>query len=624
MALLRFNSLPSTLRIVVSGGRAGGKRVRGSLRTKVRGVTDGEVVHVNPVTTVSARLAHPEDGRSLRHVRDLTERTLGIRRILDYHDLYATDQWFEGDRFRRWTMEQGSVGAGARALVQLIERPGFDRRRFRPGDGGNPKARVAALAAPSGGATAANVINGLLDAAGGAAALTGPEGFALASALVVFKQLISLGLEDSGNKTGGDDQLSAQLRALSAQITQLENHLDGELLKLRIGPISDLGTRIQATQNNFLSMLKFAKVVENKTLPDDKRDEARTDLATATSDFLRAAQLLKDEQAAATLNSALTDEQSGGTLKEPVKGPALIPAVRQQIGKQHFFTRESSQDIRGFFKYYEWVQTQLATVLTEFYMLGGGCALTSNDCRPARGVAEERIKEIQGNIARQKATLPPKDLDPRVVIDRTTRRMWLLEPTYRRNPEILDRGIVLEEGGTGLYGPSRYRLAKNDYYFPALDNELGWTGYSAGWRIPTAGDYQELFAGPGPEGGPLARLDSLGVRFNGKALKGGSPLWLAGDFYANRNAGALAGPARVEAVVYKLLSNGTLDRQRFTLGTSCTFEQPPGFQVWTPSCTWTRGADAFILWYRGPMTDAQGGVYWCNPARARSWDPAKC
>jgi hypothetical protein len=47
-AQLQFDSLPFALRIVVSGGRAGGERVDGSLTTKVRDVTDGEIIHVNP------------------------------------------------------------------------------------------------------------------------------------------------------------------------------------------------------------------------------------------------------------------------------------------------------------------------------------------------------------------------------------------------------------------------------------------------------------------------------------------------------------------------------------------------------------------------------------------------
>jgi hypothetical protein len=369
MALLRFTSLPSALRIVVSGGRAGGEPVQGSLRTKVRGVTDGDVVHVNPVTTVSHGLAHSEDGPGLRAARKLTERTLGIRPILDDHELYATDQWFEGDVFRRWAMEQGSVGAGARTLVQLIEQPGFDRRRFRPEDGGNPKGK--ARAAASGKAIAANVINGLLDAVGSAAAVTGPLGFVLGGALVVFKQLISLGLEDSGDKKDGDDQLSAQLRGLSAQVAQLQARIDTQFFQLQAKSTRERVTNIQATQDKYLDMLMWAGVVEDTKQTPEKRAAARTSLDNSTLQFLRGAQDLQNEER--QLNQALTDEQTG-TIKNPVGGPALIPAVRALVGNERFFTNESSEKIRGFFRYYEWAQTNLATVRTEFYLLGGECA----------------------------------------------------------------------------------------------------------------------------------------------------------------------------------------------------------------------------------------------------------
>ncbi len=138
-ALLRFRSLPSRLRVVVTGGRAGGRPVRGSLKTKLRGVTDGELVHVSPVNTVADVWAHAEEGRSHRRARNVVERTLGIKRLLDDYDLNATDRWFDGDSFQRWTLERGSVGAGARALVRRIDRPGFNRRVFRPRDGRSPQ-----------------------------------------------------------------------------------------------------------------------------------------------------------------------------------------------------------------------------------------------------------------------------------------------------------------------------------------------------------------------------------------------------------------------------------------------------------------------------------------------------
>ncbi len=142
---LQFRELPRDFTIEVTGGRAGGRPVRGSLTAEVRGVRDGDLVDVNPITTLADAWEDSEEGRSQRRARNVVERTLGIRRIFDDYDLYASDRWFDGDRFLRWTLEQGSVGAGARALVDHIDEPGFDRRVFRDSDEGGPNARVAAI-----------------------------------------------------------------------------------------------------------------------------------------------------------------------------------------------------------------------------------------------------------------------------------------------------------------------------------------------------------------------------------------------------------------------------------------------------------------------------------------------
>ena len=119
IAFLQFSSLPRTLRVVVSDGRWGGAPVPGSLKARVRGVTDGDVVHVNPITTLADVWARKGDGLEPPPTAHVVERTLGIRRVLDPLELSVTDLWFNGDRFLRWTLERGSVGAAAGALVRI-------------------------------------------------------------------------------------------------------------------------------------------------------------------------------------------------------------------------------------------------------------------------------------------------------------------------------------------------------------------------------------------------------------------------------------------------------------------------------------------------------------------------
>ena len=231
-AMLQFHSLPSKLRIVVSGGQAAGMRVRGSLNREVRGVTDGDLVQINPVTTVTDMLAHA-DRLGLHRARDLTDRTLGIRPILDNSDLYATDRWFDGRRFERWALKRGSVQAGARALVRLIDRPGFDRRLFRPPDAGGSEARVAAAC---GTATAKDVIGGLADAVASAAGTYGSAGI-LSS--VLRRSFSSSSCLASRFRTVTKRLLvkttsRRSCKRLNAQIAELKNHIDDKFLQLQI------------------------------------------------------------------------------------------------------------------------------------------------------------------------------------------------------------------------------------------------------------------------------------------------------------------------------------------------------------------------------------------------------
>jgi hypothetical protein len=445
-AFLRFTSLPSRLRIVVSGGRAGGRPVRGSLKTKVRGVNDIELVHVNPVTTVADAWAHAEEGRSHRRARTVIERALGIRRIFDDYDLYTTDQWFNGDRFHRWTLEQGSVGAGTRALVRRIDRPGFDRYLFRPQDGEGPDARVAA----SGGADAASILNGLIDTASSAANLSGPQGFAVGALLLFVKKAI-----EGGSAAGGQDEALGKLDKISEQITNLEASLGKRILGLQAWFTERLIGSIEATEEDLRDALKHNANLNDKTLSKEKRQDEVRAFNSSTAEFIEAANaLLKPpDPVAKNLHKALTNVQKGGTPEKPQEVSALLPGLREQVGAGRFLTSESGPRIRSFFAYYEWWQTRLAALLTEYYTLGGPCATTTppDYCAkppepdPAR--ARDRINDIKDNLAVQRQYLPRTYLDSeplkakQLFIDRTTKLMWGVEPTYRNAKDVMQNGI---------------------------------------------------------------------------------------------------------------------------------------------------------------------------------------
>src|SRR4051794_25878402 len=226
-ALMRLDRLPSKLRVVISGGRAGGRPGRGSLKTSVDGADVGDVIEGNPVTTVAEIYAHREDG-SDHHARDVTERTLGIPLVLNDADLYATDRWFGGDRFQRWTLEHGSVEEGARSLVRLAEEPGVDRHLFRPPDRGGAEARAAADPVGKGVDT---ILDGIIDHIATAASGSGLHGIVFGLALKGIKAAITDGL--SGQEQSEVNGVEAQLTEISTRLAALENQLKNVVFQLK-------------------------------------------------------------------------------------------------------------------------------------------------------------------------------------------------------------------------------------------------------------------------------------------------------------------------------------------------------------------------------------------------------
>ena len=514
---LRFRSLPSALRIVVSGGRAGGRPVRGSLKAKVRGVADGELVHVNPVTTVADEWAHAEEGRSGRRARNVIERALGIRRIFDDYDLHTTDRWFNGDRFHRWTLEQGSVGAGAAALVRRIDRPGFDRYLFRPRDEDGPGARLAA----SGSADAASILNGLIDVANGAAGLTGGQGFAVGALLFFVKKAI-----EGGSGAGGQDEALTKLDKISEQITNLEANLGKRTLGLQAWFTERLIGSIEATEEDLRDALKHNANLKDTTLSKAKREDEIRAFKSSTAEFIEAANaLLKPpDPVAKNLHKALTNVQKGGTPDKPQEVSALLPGLREQVGAGRFLTSDSGPRIRSFFAYYEWWQTRLAALLTEYYTLGGPCATTTppDYCEkppapdPAR--AADRINDIKDNLAVQRQYLPRTHLDSeplkpkQLFIDRTTKLMWGVEPTYRNAKDVMQNGTF---SGCAVYShppiqPDLCQIdARNVTSAPFLISDR----YN--FRAATAAEVNNLFANH--TGDTLSWLKTAGVSFEDSA-----------------------------------------------------------------------------------------------------------
>jgi len=510
-ALLQFSSLPEKLRVVVTGGRAQGKTVDGSLTAEVHGAADGTLVYVNPVTTVVDAWENAAPARrTLDRGRRVIEQLLGIPRILDDYDLSATDRWFGGDRFLRWAERQGSVGAGVHDLVRLVEQPGDQRRVFRPpnepgdthvaaSEGASPPELLnrlergnPAVAAP-GLAAAGQFLNNLIDAANGAAGVTGFHGFFLGAALLVVKGLVGYATaEETATKT---------LNELSDQIAVFQTKVDDSFLQLRAEQTRRI-TNLTQTADGYLK--------EALSFPVDTRP-GWTAFNNAKKNFLDTVHTLETSEGAISfLHDALIKKQGE-------RGTPLIPAVRESIKNDRFFTDESSLRLQHFFSYYEWVQVNLAAILSEYYMLGGPCAAQPTTCsnppEPDLMTATRRVEKIRDNIEEQRQYLPSKQFNRSdrnglsgVFIDTKfePRLMWDTDPTFRNSHDIPLDGTFSGCNYEPSYGePNQYCQLNATKQFGDLS-----------WRVPDVNEVdKKLFTGKHGDATPWLK-QHLNVNFD--------------------------------------------------------------------------------------------------------------
>lgn len=397
-----------------------------------------------------------------------------------------------------------AVAAGAEHGQPVVDR-GADPARF----GGAALPRAGAEDIKVG-----TVLNGLITAAESAVGATGPPGFALGAALFFLKGLI--GSADEGDEA---ESAYAKLTEIDAKLTDLKKQLGENVFDIQVGRTDDYIVDIRQAASDLRDALEHAKRADNKGLTDQERANEARAFNSSKAEFLEHARKLVQDNVIAKLNSALVDYQEEGDPRNPVKKPALLTQLRRRIAGEKFLTAEKSAQIREFFRYYQWAQVRLATVLTEYYMLGGPCAWSppANYCdksKPAEADpvrAADRVTAIKANIElqRQAAGLPKDYLDEaplegRVFIDMKSNLMWGLEPAYRSSAQITRYGSFR---GCGV--------RKQDYpEGPTcrLDARDRFAGYD--WVVPSMANAKTLFNGS--EGNPISWLKTAGVTFNNR------------------------------------------------------------------------------------------------------------
>jgi hypothetical protein len=481
-ALVRFSSLPRDIRVVVTGGYAGGRQLQGSLTAEVHGATDGTLVEVNPVTTLSDAWTDAGRGRSLGRGRNVIEGLLGIPRILDDQDLRAADRWFDGDTFERYALAHGGVTATVKALVRYVDRPGDQRRVFRA----RPRRRTKAFGAASPVKVsiekgANKVLGAVLDGITKAAALTGPEGVVFGLVMKGITGAISLKF---GAKDEVDD-VKESLNGIAAQLTRLETQLGKVAFQSEVSRTRDLLVSVAAAQDD----LDFSVRLDLTT------EKGRNAFAEGRKWFLIHAGELATQSVALNLHTALTRHQ---TTQAPEGKPPLLPTFRRELDGERFLTRARGLRMAKFYAFYETQEVRLATLLSEYHMMLN---------EPA--TAERRVTEIRDKyLPRQLGELPPalqatpqRLLDPLAFIDTKHNLMWGVQPAFRSAKQIAETGFSRCEASF-----SNVRTCES------VDVTAQFAGFSD-WRLPTTNQAKSLFADRSVTD-PVAWLEKAGVSFD--------------------------------------------------------------------------------------------------------------
>lgn len=127
------------------GGRADGRRVPGTLRAVVRGYRSGDVIYVNPVTTLMAAYRAAVERESAG--RRLAYRELRIPLWMSQADLSDSDRWFDGDSF----LAAARRAAGVGALIRQLLHDGAASRRFTHSPRRRSRQAVAGAERPAAG-----------------------------------------------------------------------------------------------------------------------------------------------------------------------------------------------------------------------------------------------------------------------------------------------------------------------------------------------------------------------------------------------------------------------------------------------------------------------------------------
>jgi hypothetical protein len=389
VALLQFRRLPRRFTVEVTPRQDPG----GRFRAVVRRHRSGRVVHVSPMTTLTATLAtHRRHGRriGLRAARRDAYRLLRIPDWHDHADLRHSDRYFDGDAYLRAARRAGGIASLNRALVRrALAR---DRRTFRG------RIRMAQVAPANWLALLANpeaLIGEVFRTLGKLAGQTVVEVGAQKGVETALGWVLSMFGLGQGELTKADlEKIHEALDAIGKQLTEMKGQIDRAAFTNLVHQTDRTTGQIDYATNQ-LALLANLPATEST-----KAAYAETIVNYIENNLLDAPEIL--------------DRSLGSNV--PLSDNLIKLASRTASTRGRFFDSQDSAAVESVYAYYAAYQARLAILLTEYY-----------HAKPATygpSIVEANVARVQGMVTAQAASLKPQ-VPAGTVVDSKTGLMWM-------------------------------------------------------------------------------------------------------------------------------------------------------------------------------------------------------
>ncbi|MFL5828957.1 MAG: hypothetical protein ACJ76X_03480 [Solirubrobacteraceae bacterium] len=416
-ALLELGRLPHNFTVVVSGGRAGGRTLSGSLSAQVHSYRAEAVVNVNPVSTLVELWRRVDPGVSTRRATLTVHRALGIPASIDDIDLGSGHRWFDANRFLRSSSPgsrgRADIGRETNELLLSIEHGGRTRHFGARRDTAAFATDLTAARDDNGGTIAewwkqadvgSLITDGLKDL--GSGVLKWAAG--AAGKWLLGHILEQWGLKDILLPPSDTEVIIQMMKALTEKVAAIHLQVDSVKKALAQSEFNILvGQRDPevAAINSLWDRLQYVAAIKEKDRYGiELSQKLVSDIGTR----------LVKPGVADTLNLSLGKPHADGILR----------AASHVYGAKRFFTHSDSEAIQAVYNYYALTQLRLATLVTEYWTAKPAGKTT---CSPP--CVKLEIDTINGNIEAQKKQLKPV-LPSGMFIDTRSWLMWDSQPQW--------------------------------------------------------------------------------------------------------------------------------------------------------------------------------------------------